>query len=136
MIRRDDWEPRLAEYLADCTDAKFQWGKMDCALFAAGAVLAMTGSDPAAAFRGRYRSCAGSVRALRLYGQGTLEATIDALFPEKPIGFAQRGDLVLHDGAVGVCVGADAVFVGQEGERAGLVRVERRAWLRAWGVGA
>lgn len=135
MIRRSDWEQRLAGYLAECEGAEFAWGRMDCALFAAGAVLAMTGIDPAAAFRGRYRSVAGSVRALRLYGAGTLEATIDSMFPERPIGFARRGDLVLADGAVGVCVGADAVFVGQEGERAGLVRIARAGWTRAWSVG-
>lgn len=136
MIRRDDWEARLIDYLAATADEPYAYGRHDCALFAAGAVLAMTDFDPAAAFRGRYSTAVGSARALRRYGAGTLEATIATMFPDRPIGFARRGDLVLHESAVGVCVGADAVFVGQEGERAGLVRVARRAWLRAWGVGA
>ena len=135
MIRRSDWEQRLADYLASCADAEFVWGRMDCALFAAGAVLAMTDFDPAAAFRGKYRSQAGSVRALRLYGACTLPETIATMFEDRPVAFARRGDLALHDGAVGVCVGAEAVFVGQEGDRPGLVRVPRAEWTRAWSVG-
>lgn len=135
MIRRGDWEQRLAAYLAECDGAEFIWGKMDCALFAAGAVLAMTDVDPASAFRGRYRSLAGSVRALRIHGAGTLELTLDSMFPERPIGFARRGDLVLHDGAVGVCVGDAAVFIGEESGAPGLVRIARSGWARAWGVG-
>lgn len=133
-MRNQDWEQALSEYLAAAETAVFRWGVMDCALFAAGAVLAMTGQDPAAAYRGRYRSMAGSVRALRTYGAGTLEATIDARFAEKPIGFAQRGDLIMQDDRVGICVGADAVFIGQEGEREGLVRVPRAEWRKAWAV--
>jgi hypothetical protein len=135
MIRRSDWEQQLANYLADCAGSEFVWGKLDCALFAAGAVRAMTDFDPAAAFRGKYRSVAGSVRALRLYGEGTLEATIASMFPDRPIGFARRGDLVLHTGAVGVCVGDAGMFIGQEGDAPGLVRVPRAEWTHAWGVG-
>lgn len=135
MTRRPDWERRLADYLAGCSGARFLWGRLDCALFAAGAVLAMTGTDPAATYRGRYSTATGAARALRRYGQGTLEATIDALFPERPIGFARRGDLVLHNGAVGVCVGDRALFVGEEGGSEGLVAVPRAEWSKAWGVG-
>lgn len=135
MNRRSDWEQRLAEYLANCEGAAFIWGEKDCALFAADAVIAMTDTDPAAAFRGRYSTATGSARALKRYGAGTLEETISALFPDRPIGFARRGDLVMHDGAVGVCIGADAVFIGREDQRDGLVRVARTEWTRAWGVG-
>ncbi|GLI99113.1 DUF6950 family protein [Sphingobium sp. BS19] len=136
MIERiSTWEQALADYLASVADAEFTWGELDCALFAANAVLAMTGHDIAAPFRGKYSTAAGSARALKRYGAGTLEATFDTLLPVKPIGYARRGDVVMHDGGVGVCVGSHALFVGREGEREGLVRVPRAEWVRAWGVG-
>ncbi|MFS0771031.1 DUF6950 family protein [Sphingomonas sp. 1P08PE] len=135
MIRLPDWEQRLHDYLAGLEGAEFVWGKMDCALFAAGAVEAMTGEDPAAAYRGKYRSVAGSVRALKTYGAGTLAATIDAGFEEREVGFARRGDLVMVDGMVGVCIGPDALFIGEEDGAPGLIRFGRERWAKAWSVG-
>ena len=56
LQRRADWRPRLTEYLARVAGARFRPGQHDCALFAAGAVEAMTGHDPAAEWRGTYRT--------------------------------------------------------------------------------
>lgn len=141
-MRRADWEAALSDYLTASVNARFAWGELDCALFAAGAVRAMTGIDFAAPFRGRYRTARGSVRALRRYGAGSLVATVEQLLGEVPIGFARRGDIVLHGdertGALGVCIGGDALFVGRDesGDLAheGLVRIPRHQWSRAWAV--
>ncbi len=135
MIRLPDWETRLHDYLAASEGAVFAWGVVDCALFAAGAVEAMTGIDPAASYRGHYSTATGAIKALRRYGAGTLADTISAAFPERAIGHARRGDLVMVDGMVGVCIGSDAVFVGEENGVAGLVRYSRADWARCWGVG-
>jgi len=141
--RAGDWEAALSAFLSACEGLHYVWGEHDCALFAAGAVQAMTGADPAAAFRGRYRSKRTAAKALREIGAGTLETTIDGLFETIAPAFAQRGDLVLHEGAVGVSAGRFALFVGdalQRGEGdanvavAGLVRVPRAAWEKAWRV--
>ena len=100
----------------------------------------MTGTDFAAAYRGKYRSVAGSIRALKRHGKGTLEATIDALFPERPIAFARRGDLVMMAGSLGVCIGHDALFVMETSRldigtvSEGLERAERAFWDKAWAV--
>ncbi|MBB5684286.1 DUF6950 family protein [Sphingobium boeckii] len=134
-MRIGTWERALADYLRAMESVVFSFGEADCALFAAGAVLAMTGNDPAKAFRGRYKSHASAVRALRQIGAGDLESTIDSLFEVKPPAFAQRGDLVWEGESVGVCIGADALFVGEEEGRSGLVRIARAAWLKAWTVG-
>ena len=93
MSRLPDWEERLHAYLASRAGAEHAYGVIDCCLFSADAVEAMTGHDPAAAFRGRYSSAAGSARALKRYGAGTLEATIDTMFEAIPVAFARRGDL-------------------------------------------
>lgn len=53
-IRRFDWRTRLDEYRASCERASFEWGRLDCALFVAGAVKVMTGIDLADGLRGQY----------------------------------------------------------------------------------
>ena len=137
MIERlPDWETRLAAYLEPLmAGARFEWGQLDCALFAADAVLAMSGHDIAAPFRGKYSTAAGSARALKRYGAGDLKSTFDTLLPPRPVGYARRGDVVMSDGAVGVCMGAFALFIGIEADADGIYRCPRAEWTYAWGVG-
>lgn len=123
--RLKDWDDRLGSYLAAATEAVREGREHFCALFAAGAVEAQTGENPAEAFRGRYAETAEN-----------LERTIDGLFAERPKALARRGDLAWHDGAVGVVIGSDALFVGENAAgEPDLVRVPRRDWVKAWGVG-
>lgn len=134
MTRLPDWETRLNNYVVECGGRPFVWGEFDCAMFAAGAVIAMTGDDPLAEFRGRYSTGPGSIRALKRYGAGTLEATFDTKFAACPISFARRGDLAFHEGSLGVVMGPFALFVGAVGDVDGLIRFPRASWERAWTV--
>ena len=134
MTRRSTWEADLSVYITSVRARPFAYGEHDCGLFAAGAVMAMTGEDPGAPFRGRYSNEIGCAKALKKFGSGDLESTLDALFERRPIGRLQRGDLVWNGDAVGVCMGAYALFVGQEGEAEGLVRIERAEWAGGWRV--
>jgi hypothetical protein len=136
MIERlPDWEERLHAYLASLEGAAFAWGRLDCALFVAGAVETQTGHDFAAPFRGRYQTARGSVRALRKFGAGTLAATISAALGETPVGYARRGDVVMADGIAGLCLGGSAVFVGEADGAPGWVQLGRGTWSHAWAVG-
>lgn len=119
--RLPDWDTRFTAYLAQAAVTVREGREQFCALLGAGAVEAVTGDNPAAAFRGRYSEVAAA-----------LEATIDGLFAVKPAAFAQRGDLAWHDGCVGVVIGGEALFVG---EHDGFVRIARREWEKAWAVG-
>ena len=134
MSRLPDWEARLHAYLEEVREKAFAWGEHDCALHGANVVKVMTGEDHGAPFRGRYSTPRGAAGALRRYGAGTLEATFDSHLEAIPPAFAGRGDLVLADGSLGVCMGGFALFVGAEGERDGLVRVARAKWVKAWRV--
>lgn len=135
MTRKSTWEADLNAYLAAVRKMPFRWGAHDCALYIAGAVEVMTGVDPAAAYRGQYSTELGAAKALKKLGAGTLEATLDATFPPIATGFIGRGDLAWNGESVGVCIGADALFVGEEGSSVGLVRIPRREWVKGWRVG-
>jgi hypothetical protein len=132
--RLTDWETRLGDYLARHRGAVFAWGRLDCVLFAAGAVEALTGEDPAAAVRKRYRTKIGAARKLRQQGFRTIAALMDSRFEPVQPAFAQRGDIVMAQGSLGVCVGRQALFIGEEDGAPGLVSVPLAAWERAWRV--
>ena len=89
----------------------------------------MTGVDLYAPFRGKYRSANGAARALRRIGAGDLDATLTALLgePFHP-SRTHRGDIVATADGVGVVATDFAWFVGD----AGLVKVRRADWQKAW----
>lgn len=130
-MRISTWEQALADYIAIKRNEPFEYGVNDCSMFAAGAVEAITGEDPIPELRGQYDSLKTSLKAIKEIGAGTLEATIDAKFPEVSIGHAQRGDLAFFDGSVGVVMGGFAYFVSDDG----LERINRSLWDKCWGVG-
>ena len=134
-MRLENWERRLGDYLDTRRGQDFAYGTNDCGMFAAGAVEAVTGVDPIPSFRGAYDSATTSIRALKRLGKGTLDATIDSLFDEHPIGYARRGDIVWNGESVGVCIGHEALFVGEIEGVSGLVSVPRSGWVKAWTVG-
>jgi hypothetical protein len=130
-MRLPDWEPRLDAVLNQWGQQQFEWGRWDCALLAADCIEALTGTDPAAAFRGRYSTKQGAAAALRKYGAGTLKATLDAATDGQiPPALAQRGDVVMFQGNAGVCMGRMSLFIGE-----GLEQVPTLDCETAWGVG-
>lgn len=70
---------------------------MDCALFTAGAVKAMTGTDLADAFQGQYRSLKAGFKALSTAGYASLSDFLEAHFVRVPMSFAQVGDIAFMD---------------------------------------
>lgn len=136
FARHQDWEERLSLYLDRVADQPFSWGEHDCALFSADCVKAMTGGDPAEAYRGKYDTARGAALALREHGEGTLLRTLKAIFGESiSPHFAQRGDVVMRDArTAGICVGRFSYFVGQEGEQEGLVFLPTAACRYAFRV--
>lgn len=134
-MRKADWENQLTEYLISVSEKPHAYGKHDCMIFAANVVRAQTGKDYARGHRGKYKSARGAKVYLKRLGFRTPAQMIGAHLKKKPIGFAQRGDIVAgRDGVPGVVMGDFAFQVGQTEEQQGLVRLPRAEWRRAWGV--
>jgi len=131
--RVHDWPQRLAAYVVSARTAKFKWGEFDCAMFAAGAIHSMTGTDLAVEFRGQYSDEAG---ARKLFDRAIARAS-ETLQPIE-LGFARRGDLLLTRNGSSepglAIVGLDGGHALCASDR-GLVRIARARWLRVWRVG-
>lgn len=112
MRRFEDWPTRLDRFLLARKSEPFVWGKNDCCLFAADAILAMTGEDFAVRFRGKYDDLKGAVKILHELGKSPdsiSELPVDFGLEEVPIAYAQRGDVVLIDEQFGESLGIVAL---------------------------
>lgn len=132
--RRPDWPERLDAAITRARHRPFAWGQQDCCLFAADCVLAITGQDPAAGFRCRYRSALGAGRLLTRLGG--VPGLLDGLgFPAMPPAALRRGDLALTPTEAGPAL---AVTLGRHLAVPGLqhlVFVPRHQAHLAWRVG-
>lgn len=121
MSRPHDWPQRLNRYLVETgkriTESQDpDWGTLDCATFAAGAVEAVCGEDPMADLRGRYEAKTGAFRLLGELGDGDLRAAVtERLGPEIHPSRAHQGDVALFEDALGVVCGRYALFLGPGG---------------------
>jgi hypothetical protein len=134
MKKREDWPEKMNEYIERIATMPFAWGTLDCCMFAADCVLAMTDEDFAADFRGQYTDAPSAYVALQRFAGGGIPETMAILAdrfgwePVEPLR-AQRGDIVLipphlchgdprFGGALGICVGPLSIFMAEIGARA------------------
>ncbi|WP_421912725.1 DUF6950 family protein [Mesorhizobium sp.] len=105
LTRLPDWDRRLARLVPEIASTPGVWGQTDCLLTVMDVVAEITGFDPAADIRGRYKTESGAARILRKRGFDDVEMALASLFP--PVGalMAQRGDVgvVEQDGML--CAG-------------------------------
>jgi len=99
-MRHPDWQLRIIQCIQAASGRPFSWGENDCCLFVADVCLAACDKDPAAAYRGRYRTEQGAKRALAKT-HGSIAAALDALFERVPVAMAQRGDALVFEGPQG-----------------------------------
>ena len=137
LVRDERWPERLASFIEERRHAPFAWGSNDCSLFACDAMLAMTGIDIAAEFRGKYSDELGALRCLKDHAGGALEATAEKIAAqfgllEIPPLHAQRGDVAIipttNGPALGVVIGEDIVAAGPSGVAFFSLRDVQRAW--------
>jgi hypothetical protein len=111
--RKPGWRSALHLEIERHRREPFSWeAGTDCAMFAADCVKAMTGTDPAEAFRGRYRSAEGALRAVKRAGFSDLAGLAASVAEEVHPAKARVGDvaLVRTDDALGYSLG---IFIGE-----------------------
>lgn len=130
--RLPDADTRLQAYLLSCLGAVFGWGRHDCALFAAGAVAAQLGVDPAEPLRYRYDTAWEATALLRQAGGINSLVTSVLGQPLAAPMLARIGDIGLTDaGSLAVCTGEHWSLP----TRHGMGQLPLRNGCTAWRVG-
>ena len=139
MKRKKNWPGRLVKAIETVQDQPFLWGRHDCCCFASFCVEAMTGQNPMKDFKGKYKDEKEALEALKVIGSGTLLETLKGIFgrPVSPH-YAQRGDVVytvFETGpSVGICLGKDSFFVGEDPNKEGLVSFPTREMAKVFKI--
>jgi hypothetical protein len=134
--RLPDWQARWAALCADRQDTPFTWGVHDCCMWAADAVQALQGWDPAQEWRGTYATALGAARLLADHGGVQGFATAALGVPVAPL-WATVGDVVLIEQPeapegqrhlLALCNGASALAAGPHGLLAFGMGAATAAW--------
>ena len=131
-MRHREWQSSLAELVAQRMAAPFEWGVNDCCIFAADAVRAMTGRDPAADAH-CYSTALEAAQVVRKLGGLAEIAATRAGGEEVPPLMARVGDVVLGKldrECLGICTGE----TWHAPSACGLVAAPMSTALRAWRV--
>lgn len=137
-VRKMGWEKRLYLYLRAHRDDVFSWGKADCCTFSAGAIEALTGTNPMTVAGVSYQDASTSLAALgsATIREGVEKFIADMGLTECPPALAKRGDLVWMDhNETEFTLG----IIGFSGRpislsAAGIREARRRAVTRAWAI--
>jgi hypothetical protein len=117
MLRYNDWEPRLSEYLKSVMKTPFEYGTHDCALFVCGAIESMTGTDFSEGFRGNYSTPEEGKALLKKSGFDTPLGFLNRKFKKIHPSKALSGDICVIGGrkfaGMGVVSGANAYVMGE-----------------------
>jgi hypothetical protein len=142
MTRFPDWPIRLEAFLTRHWTDSFTYGTRDCCLFPCSAIEVMTGTDPAATFRGSYTTRAGALQAMREYcGSPSVRRLAERVteafgMPSVPALRLGRGDLALikrpRDYSLGIVnlTGQQIVVAGWSG----LERIPLAGAIKGWRV--
>lgn len=131
LRRLEGWEARLNVYVEASRHRPFDWGKHDCALFAAGAIEAVTGTPlvDIPAYSGVYEAA----RALKCMGHRDVIDLANAhLRPWQSVLMARRADIALlsteHGLSLGVVLGASVAGPGVDGLMFSPLQQASKAW--------
>jgi hypothetical protein len=129
-MRPENWPALLEAHVAKSVAQGFKWGELDCVQFVSSWRGLMTGDDPAAVFKGKYASEIGASRIMLGLGyRGAVEFAFRLFGQPMPFAtFAQRGDIVATEEALGLCMGANGAFLTETGLELLPARFFKFAW--------
>lgn len=116
-MRREDWRERLLDYVEQVRREPFNMGEMDCALFVAGCIEAMTGEDLAAPYRGKYATMDEGLALMRKSGYADYVEFFRHRYEPIPVAHAWVGDIAVVESDEGPTlgiVGGSRIFLSGE----------------------
>lgn len=116
-MRLPDWPERLNNYITQQQSKRFRLGVFDCCKFTLGAVEVMTGEDHLPEYQ-------GARAAVDLLNEKALLDRLAEVFEPVPVAFAKKGDIGYYEGACGVVLGRQTIFVGDPWIMVATVKLE------------
>lgn len=129
-MRVSNWEVLLHEYLQSSKNLPFEWGKHDCATWVSDWRKIMTGQDAAISWRGKYKTERGAMLQIKRAGFDAMADWVDSILGERlatPF-LAQRGDIGMVQGALGIVTGRDICALSPNGLLAFPIDQMQIAW--------
>lgn len=107
MSKMPGWQTRLLTTVKELSWTPFSWGENDCCTFAAKCVDAQYNTNIYDQISGKYSTELGSKRfSIEKVGTSYLPTLLDAYLSERvDKNYAQRGDVVTFEGALGLTAG-------------------------------
>ena len=129
-MRVESWPEILNEYIDSSYEIDFEWGRNDCALWVGKYLERVKVSTHYIGFLGRYETELGAKRTLTVNGHDSLESLADYYLSRRDsIHFAQRGDIVYYEKALGLCAGINSFFLMPD---KGVVAIDTQLCDIAW----
>jgi hypothetical protein len=140
LSRLPGWRKRYETFIDQVKASPFDWESHECAVaYAGGMVLALTGEDLVAPWRGRFKTRSGALRLLRETGFANLGDLVASLLDEHEHPSRMRvGDIVgiptdsPFGFSLGICNGGGTILVLRED---GMGVLDQGEASRAWRVG-
>lgn len=136
-MRVKGWEQRLWKVTNDLLSEPFAWGRNDCCLFASDCIMAVTGEDLGAEFRGTYSTEREAKKILASLDCKNVGDLASRYLPEIKVSLAQRGDIVMmpsiEEGNFYLAVVVSHTAVGPTSR--GMLHSPKKNAVRAWRVG-
>ena len=132
-MRNSNWLENLTALIEERRNVPYKVGANDCCLFAADAILAMTGDDLAKDLRNTYSTEAEATAIVESYGgHGPLLTKFLGVEPKGPL-CARRGDIVTFITSsgmetIGVCMGTTIASPGDDGLNIFNFDIAKQSW--------
>lgn len=100
-MKKMNWFVDVLAYVEQCKTKPFQWGVLDCVLFAADCVVLQGNEDPALQSRGKYSTEVGAKRHLKAVYGDMFKAWDSKLTRIENVNYVQNGDVVVFPTELG-----------------------------------
>ncbi len=101
-------------YIEKTKPGSFKYGSNDCAMWVFKYVKSLNGIDFLSKLMNKYKTWSEGRELLRSMGHKNLKEFLDKQIKTIPVSYAQRGDLVMCRGALGICQGKFSYFLNKK----------------------
>jgi len=105
----------LHTYLSKNNKNVFQYGEWDCLEFIVGFFKPLQNKEIVKKIRGNYKTKTEYQNLIKKNGYYNLHDILKGHLKEKPVFYAQMGDIAYHKGAMGIVEGLNSLFLNIKG---------------------